>query len=197
MKDWIKKLNPRNWVELSSPITLGFAALSLLALVLGALTGGASTLALFSVYRSSPSNHLFYLRLFLHPLGHASFAHFTGNMALLLVLGPMVEKQYGARRLVLMMLLTALITSLAHLLLSPGTMALGASGLVFMLILLSAASGGTGGKIPLTLLLVAIIYLGQELAGGLLKTDSVSQLAHLIGGLCGMAFGLIYQPAKK
>lgn len=189
MNKALKRLNPRGWLELSSPVTLGFAGLSLAALVLGALTGGASTRALFSLYRSSPASLLFYPRLFLHVLGHASFAHYAGNMALLLVLGPLVEQRYGPGRTLLMMAVTALVTGTAHLLLSPGTVVLGASGVVFMLILLSAASGGKSGKVPLTLLLVALLYLGQELAG-VFQRDRVSQLAHLIGGLCGMAFGL-------
>ncbi len=184
----MKNLNPRNWLELSSPVTLGFAGLSLIALILGWLTRGAATRALFMVYRSSPAAPLFYPRLVLHALGHADFAHYASNMALLLVLGPLVEKQYGGARLVLMMLVTALVTGLTHLLLSSGA-ALGASGIVFMMILLAAASGRSSGKIPLSLLLVALIYLGQELAG-LFQRDNVSQLAHLIGGLCGLGFGL-------
>ncbi|NLW20733.1 MAG: rhomboid family intramembrane serine protease [Clostridiales bacterium] len=191
----LRALHPRNWLELSSPVTLGFAGLSLLALLLAWFTSGASNRALFMVYRSSPASALFYLRLFLHVLGHASFAHYAANMALLLVLGPLVEQQFGGLRLAIMMLVTALVTGLVHLLLSPGAAVLGASGIVFMLILLSAAAGRQRGKIPLTLLLVALIYLGQELAS-LFRADQVSQLAHLIGGLCGLAFGLASQPRR-
>ena len=194
-KNNLRKLNPKNWLELSSPLTLGFALLSLLALVLGWLTGGAATRALFSVYRSSAANPLFDLRLFLHVLGHSGFAHYAANMAMLLLLSPLVEKQYGAGRTLLMFLVTALITGLFHILLSPYTASLGASGIVFMLILLSAASTRQGSKIPLTLILVALIYLGQELAA-MFRDDTISQLAHLIGGACGLAFGLLL-PGKK
>lgn len=191
----LRKMNPKNWVELSSPLTLGFALLSLLALALGALTGGASTRALFSVYRSNAASPLFYPRLFLHVLGHNGFAHYAANMAMLLLLSPLVEKQYGAGRTLLMFLVTALVTGLFHILLSPYTASLGASGIVFMLILLSAASTRQGSKVPLTLILVALIYLGQELAQ-MFRADNISQLAHLIGGACGLAFGLLL-PGKK
>jgi len=191
MKQVWRKINPGNWIEFTSPLTLGFAGLSLTALILGILTGGGSTRALFSVYRASAASPLFYLRLLLHVLGHANFAHYAANMALFLVLGPLVEQRYGTLRLGLMILLTALITGLSHLLISPDTAVLGASGIVFMLILLSAAAGRKSGKIPLTLVLVALIYLGQEIAGGILQKDNVSQWAHIIGGLCGMAFGLV------
>lgn len=188
-----KKINPVNWVELASPVTLAFAGLSLIALIIGGLTGGASTRALFSVYRSSPASFLFYPRLFLHVLGHANYAHYAANMALFLVLGPIIEKQYGAKKLIIMILITALMTGLFHLLISPNAAALGASGIVFMFILLSAASGRKNRKVPLTLLLVAIIYLGREIAGGVFGQDNVSQIAHLVGGVCGWVFGMFYQ----
>lgn len=191
-----QKLNPRNWLELSSPVTLGFLGLSLLALLLHALTGGASNRLLFSVYRFAPGDILGYLRLFTHVLGHADFAHLAANMTMFLVLSPLVEQHFGAKRYVLLIAITALVTGLLHLLLSPATMGLGASGVVFMLIMLSAASGSRKGKMPLSLLLVAILFLGQELAGLIAQNDNVSQLAHIAGGLCGMAFGLIFRKNK-
>lgn len=110
MKKFWRKINPTAWVELSSPVTLGFVALSLLALILGALTGGRSTRALFSVYRASAGNPLFYLRLFLHVLGHVDFAHFANNMAMFLLLSPMVEARFGSKRLSMMFVITALVT---------------------------------------------------------------------------------------
>lgn len=190
------KLNPKNWLELSSPLTLGFMGLSLLALLLALLTGGASNRALFSVYRSSAADPLFYIRLFTHVLGHADFAHFASNMAMFLLLAPLVEKTYGAMKTALMFALTALITGLVHILLSASTASLGLSGIIFMLILLSASSTRKSRKIPLTLLLVAVIYMGQEIAGFFQK-DNVSQLAHLIGGLCGLGFGLLISRKEK
>ncbi len=185
-----KKISPNRWLELSSPVTLGIAGISLLALILGKVTRDASTRALFSVYRASWADPLSYLRALLHVFGHADFAHYAANMGMVLVLGPLVEKHYGSRRFLLMALLTALITGITHLLLSPGTAMLGASGLVFMLIFLAAMSGRAGGRLPLTLILVALIYLGREIAGGLFARDNISQLAHIMGAVCGTGFGL-------
>jgi membrane associated rhomboid family serine protease len=186
------KANPRHWVELSSPLTLGIAGVSLFALILGGITRGASTRAVFSVYRSSWADPLSYLRVVLHIFGHGDFAHYAANMGMVLVLGPLVEKHYGSRRFLIMVAVTALVTGLTHILLSPGTAALGASGIVFMLIFLSAISGRENGKIPLTLILVAVIYLGREVAGGLFTRDSISQLAHVMGAVCGVGFGLVF-----
>lgn len=188
---FIRKIDPRGWVELSSPVTLGFALLSLMATLLHALTGGASTRTLFSVYRAPLSDPLFIPRLFLHVLGHADLTHLTANLGLMLVLGPPAEKRWGAVPFLLLILATALVTGLTHIALSPATLSLGASGVVYMLIILSASAGREGGKVPLTLILVAFIYLGQETANGVLRRDMISQLAHVSGGLCGVAFGLL------
>lgn len=191
MKKLWQTISPRRWLEFSSPFTLGFLGLSFLALVLAALTGGRSNRLLFSVYRAPLSDILFYPRLFLHVLGHADFAHFAANMAMILLLSPLVEAKYGSGRTAMMFLVTALVTGGLHILFSPNTASLGASGVVFMLILLSAAPTRKTSKIPLTLLLVALIYLGQEVAG-IFARDNISQLAHILGGLCGLAFGLAF-----
>lgn len=188
--DW-SRLRPSRWLEFASPVTLGFALLSLLALGLDALTGGRSTRAVFSVYRSSMASPLFYPRLFLHVLGHAGFAHYAANMGLFLLLGPLMEKRYGSGRFLAYLLISALATGLVHILISPNTAMLGASGVVFMLILLSAISGRSGDKVPFTLVLVALIYLGREIVGGLFTHDNISQLAHIAGGVCGVVLGLM------
>ena len=62
-------------LQYNAPVVLTFALLSFAALLLGKLTGGATTLRFFSVYRSSLANLLTYPRFFLHVLGHSSYAH--------------------------------------------------------------------------------------------------------------------------
>ncbi len=175
-------------IQFDSPVILSFTALSLLALVLDWLTGGWTTTHLFSIYRGSLRDPLFYVRLFGHVLGHSGFSHLIGNLSMLLVIGPACEKQVGARNLVLAMAVTALVSGLFHLILSPGTMLLGASGVVYMLIFLSAAGNASRGEIPLTLILVGVLYIGRELYG-LLRLDDVSQLTHIVGAFCGVFCG--------
>ena len=70
-----------------------------------------------------------------------------------------------------------------------GVALLGASGIVFMLILLSSLSGMRAGAIPLTLILVAVLYLGGEVVDAITLRDNVSQLTHVVGGLCGACLG--------
>lgn len=180
----------------NSPVILTFFFLSLATLALGALTKGWTTRYLFSVYRS-PVTPLFFVRLFGHVLGHSGYAHFSGNMVLLLVLGPPMEEKYGSRALLAGILLTALISGLLQCLLFPGAALLGASGIVFMLILLSSLAGMKAGTIPLTLILVAAIYLGQEVCSALFVQDNVAHFMHLVGGLCGAGLGLSVFPKRQ
>ncbi|MEM6298750.1 MAG: rhomboid family intramembrane serine protease, partial [Bacteroidota bacterium] len=44
------------------------------------------------------------------------------------------------------------------------------------------------GQIPLTFILVALLYVGREVMA-VLENDNISQFAHIIGGICGAAFG--------
>ena len=175
-------------IHYNSPVVLTFFFLSVSALLLDILTKGWTTVHLFSVYRS-PITPLFFVRLFGHVLGHSGYAHFARNMVLFLVVGPPLEEKYGSKALLAGILLTALVSGLLQCALFPHTALLGASGIVFMLILLSSLAGMKAGSIPLTLILVAVIYLGQELYSGLFVQDNVAHFMHLVGGACGTGFG--------
>ncbi len=182
-------MNPFRKIQYNSPVVLNFALLSLLALVLGKLTGGWTTAKLFCVYRSSLSDALTYPRFFLHVFGHSGWAHYSGNMLLMLVIGPQLEERYGSRDLIISMAVTAFVTGLVQWLFFPGTALMGASGIVFMMILMASMGGGRSGGIPLTLILVALFYIGGEIATALTVADNVSQLSHVIGGVCGAVLG--------
>lgn len=174
----------------NSPAVLCFAIASLGALGLSVLTGGASNAQFFSVYRASFLKPLTWVRLFGHVLGHTSFSHYVGNMALILALGPIVEERYGSWRLLFMFAVTALISGLFHMFLGGSSALMGASGLVYMLIFLASTSGSRSGEIPLTLVAVACLYLTQEILGGLFSAGDVSHLSHIVGGACGAVMGL-------
>ncbi len=173
----------------NAPVTLTFALFSLLALALGHFAGGWTTTHLFSVYRCSLSDPLAFFRFFGHVLGHADLSHFMSNMLFILLLGPSVEDRFGSWNVLWAMLVTALITGLIYFIFFPGSALLGASGIVFMMILM-ASFGGTGdGVIPNTTILVAIFSLGGVLWNAIFKKNHVSELAHIVGGLCGMFIG--------
>lgn len=50
---------------------------------------------------------------------------------LILVVGPLLEEKYGSGAIASVIITTALVTGIVHWLLFPGTMLLGASGVVF------------------------------------------------------------------
>lgn len=174
--------------QYNSPVILTFAGISFLVLLLGYLTGEKSTNLLFSVYRSSPASIFFYFRLVGHIFGHANFAHFFNNFIIILLVGPMLEEKYGSKKLALMILFTAIVTGLINVILFS-TGLLGASGVAFMMILLSSYVNFERGKIPLTLVFVTVVFLGREIMDGILTKDNISHLTHIVGGFCGGVFG--------
>jgi len=182
-------LKRRLVIRFNAPVILSFALLSLLALVLGTLTNDATTYRFFSVYRSSLSDPLTYVRFFGHVLGHAGYEHYMGNMLLLLLVGPGIEEKYGHKTTALCIAITALVTGLVQFIFFPTTVLLGASGVVFMMIVLSSFTEMGKEGIPITLILVVIFYLGGELIDSLTTADNVSRLTHIVGGLCGLVFG--------
>ncbi len=177
-------------LQYNAPVTLTFALLSLLALLLGKLTDGWTTTYLFSVWRSSLSDLLTYPRFFLHVLGHVDYSHYIGNMMMILVVGPGLEEKYGSRNILSAIVITALVSGLVYWFLFPGSMLMGASGIVFMMIVMASLAGMRDGYIPITLILVLVLYLGNEIVDGLMLNDNVSQLTHIIGGVCGAVLGL-------
>jgi membrane associated rhomboid family serine protease len=125
-------------------------------------------------------------------LGHGGYAHFIGNIVLILVLGPGLEDRYGSFPVMWAIVLTAFVSGLIQFIFFPGTALLGASGVVFMMIMLASFGGMRSGTVPLTLILVAIFYLGGELWDAIFVEDNVSQLTHIIGGLCGTVIGFSF-----
>ena len=180
----------------NAPVTLTFALISIIVLIVSWITHGKSTRLFFEVYRSKISIAWF-VRLFGHVLGHSSLAHYAGNMTLFLLLGPVLEEKYGGLTLVEAFGLVAVISGLINIVFFPGTALLGASGLVFMMIILVSASDLRRGEIPITMILVIIIYMGSELWEMITVRDNISQLTHIIGGLCGAIFGLVLNSTKS
>ena len=151
---------------------------------------------LFSVYKSSLRDPLTYIRLVGHVFGHANIRHYLSNFMLILLIGPMLEDRYGSQSLAFMILITSIITGLLFMIFSKrDTAVLGASGVVFMMILLGSFISVEQGNIPITLIIVAIMYIGKELLGEATKQlkksgVGIAHAMHIFGGLCGAAFGI-------
>ena len=180
----------------NSPVILTFAAVCIAVFIVNEISRGFINRLLFICYgHGSFINPLTYVRVFTYVFGHASFSHLAGNLTMLLLVGPIVEERYGSWNISIMMVVTALAGGILNtLFFSTGI--LGASGIVFLMIILSAFTGVKKGEIPLTLILIAVIYLGQEIYSGLFVNDNVSHFGHLCGGFSGLGFGTYFYKKK-
>lgn len=184
-------------IKYNAPATLTFTLVSALVLLLSGTLLPGLTESWFSTpspFHTSAAKD--YVKLFSHVLGHASIDHYISNFSFILLLGPILESTYGSIPLLIMTLITALATGLLNVLIFPSTVLLGASGIVFMMILLSSFTNFKKGEIPLTFILVMVVYLGREVWAAVAKQDNVSQFAHIIGGMVGSFFGFI-KPSRS
>ncbi len=189
-------MNVLKKIRYNSPVILSFTILAFIVLLVGYLTNGLSTTYGFAVYRTSLADPMFYIRLFTHVIGHADWQHFLGNFMLILLVGPMLEEKYGSDKLLIMIVVTAFITGLINVIFFE-TGLLGASGIAFMLILLSSFANNKDGEIPLTLILVSFAYIGNEIISGFISKDNISQITHIIGGVCGAISGFTISKRSK
>lgn len=176
-------------ISFNSPVILSFTMLCVGAFVISVITRGVSNSFGFSVYRSSIANPMTYFRMIFHVAGHSDFSHLFGNITYILLLGPLLEEKYGAVGILGIIVLTALVTGILHMIFFPSTMLLGASGIVFAFIMLSSITSMKNGTIPLTFILIAVIYIGKEVYSGIFIKDNVSNFTHIIGGLVGAGCG--------
>lgn len=183
-------------VSFNSPAILGFAVICLLALLLDQITNGITNKLFFSVYRSSLLDPLTYIRFIGHMFGHAGWEHFLGNITLILVVGPLLEEKYGFSNMIFVILTIGVVTGIVNYLFFPYVRLMGASGVVFALILLSSLTSIQEGKIPLTFILVAVIYIGGQIYDGIFVRDNVSNLTHILGGAVGAGLGYIMNREK-
>jgi len=183
-------------ISYNAPVILTFAVIAGVSLFLGWLTDMDSTQKFFMSYPSFDLPKWWYhLGVVTHIFGHANWSHYMGNFMLILLIGPLLEERYGSTFLMEMILITALITGVCNALFFS-TALIGASGIVFMLVLLGSFVNYEKGEVPLTFILVALLFLGKEVFASF-QEDSVSQFAHIAGGLIGAAFGFALAKRKS
>jgi len=140
-------------------------------------------------------NPMDYMRMITYTMGHANQAHIMGNMSIFLLIAPIMEEKYGSRNIFIMMVLTALVTAVFQILLFSSGL-LGASGIVFMFIVLVSFADARKGTIPLTFILVVLFFIGQEVIHSM-QDNQVSEYAHIAGGIMGGLFGMTFKETKK
>ena len=182
-------VNKKVKIILNAPVVIGFTAICLIATFLNYATGGWANNFIFMTYHSSLASPMTYIHFFTHVFGHADWQHFVGNMTYILLLGPMLEEKYSSKTLAGVMAITAVVTGIITYVIFPNVALCGASGIVFAFILLSSFTGFKEKEIPLTFILVAVLFIGQEIISGIMLSDNISNLSHIIGGIIGGIIG--------
>lgn len=198
----------KNPVSYNAPVTLTFTILCVIILFTDkVILDGTLIPAIFTAPKCLTEtaanggfdykNGLHYIRLFTHIFGHADWSHLLSNLAYILLLGPLMEERYGSKMLSLMIIITAFVTGVINVCLIPSPL-LGASGICFMLIVLSSLNVIEKKKIPLTFILLVIVYICREFVGAKAEESThISVVAHIAGGLCGSLFGFLIVPKEK
>jgi len=128
-----------------------------------------------------------YSSVFLYVLNHANPEHLFGNLTFILLLGPILEEKYGRKKLFYMIVVTTLATAILNIIFF-NTGLIGASGIVFMLIILISFVNVEDGRVPLTFIMVFVLFISKEVYASF-ENDQISQFAHIIGGILGAIFG--------
>jgi len=190
-------------IRYNSPVVLTFTFISAAILILSQTVSRSLTAQWFMVPGRtgfSASSLRCWVTLVTHVLGHANWLHLVSNFSFILLIGPILEETYGSLSLVIMIFITALVTGILNVLFFPLGL-LGASGVVFMMILLASFTNFNKGEVPLTFILVLILYLGRELLnsfGSSPESDgNISQFAHVVGGFIGSLFGFFRTTSRR
>lgn len=184
-----KSLHKKLKITFNAPVTLGFVIMCFIATLLGVISQGRITQSVFMTYHSSLTNPMTYVRFITHIFGHSGWSHFIGNASYLLLLGPMLEEKYGSKELIEVIGITAVITGIVNYIFFWNVGLCGASGVVFAFIILASFTGFKEGEIPLTFILVAAIFIGQQVYEGIAVHDDISNMAHIVGGIVGAVIG--------
>ncbi len=185
--DYLKK------IEYNSPVILTFALISTVVFLLDLILPMTLINEYFVYWGGFMPMDI--LRMILASFGHGSMEHLLGNMTLLLLIGPMLEEKFSSKVIIVLMLITALVTGAAHTLLFENGI-LGASGIVFMLIVLTSFTNTKSGKVPLTFILICALYLSKEVYNGLAVNNNVSELSHILGACVGIGYKFIWGRKK-
>jgi len=181
-------------IRYNSPVILTFALLCAVVLLIDQISGGWLITNFFTLQPDfNARSFLSWMRMVTYVIGHQNWTHLISNFSFILLIGPVLEEKYGSLPILAMMIVTALATAFLNLLLVR-TGLLGASGIVFMLILLSSFTNIRQGEIPITFILIIALYIVREFVNAL-TPNAVSQLAHIAGGLIGGAFGFLFSKA--
>lgn len=189
-------------ITYNAPVTLTFSLIAVAVLCAETLLHKKIILNFFSAPGSAQSplpfgitNVLDYIRLIFHVFGHSDWNHLISNIAFILLLGPVQEEKYGSILLAVMMFTASVVSGVLNVCFSPLTLT-GADSIAFMMILLTSFASIKKNEIPLSFILILILYIGKDIALKSLQ-QNITTLSHIAGGLCGSMFAFLATPGKR
>lgn len=177
-------------ITYNAPVSLTFSIFAILVLYADQKIYPGIIQTLFTVEGNTAFNFKSpesYFRLFTYVFGHRDWTHLANNLMFILLLGPALEERFGSASVFFMILFTGVLGGLINAMFFS-TSLMGASGIVFMMIILSSFANIRQGEIPISFFFVMILYLWREIRGFLTEKD-ISQISHIVGGVCGSIFG--------
>jgi len=186
--EWISKHFLRR-LSIEAPVVVAFVfACTIMHVISFVLPHGSIFLGVDDFF--DYTNPMHYIRQFTHVFMHDGIPHLRNNMTHMLLVGPSSEAVFGSINMIYIMVIVAISSAWAHILIGqPHTRQLGASGICFAVILLNSMTSAKRGKIPVSFVLTALWWLGDEFIDLLFAGDGVSHHAHLVGGIVGAVAG--------
>jgi rhomboid protease GluP len=187
-------------LKYNAPVTLTFALGAAIVFIIDLFSSHSFSISVLSM----PGRGLFsfsdpasWVRILTYSFAHGSFDHLLSNFSFILLLGPILEEKYGTGVLAALMIITAIVIGLAQGLFFSG-MLIGASGLVFMMIVLISFTNIRKGEFPITLILIILLFLAKEIYNSIVPAkNNISEMAHITGGICGLIFGFFIAKPDK
>ena len=177
------------------PVINGYIIICLVCLVTNMVTFGAFNNYVLALPGTLISIPCISYKLVTYIFGHSGIQHFLNNMLMLVLTGPTVEKRIGSKKLIICMLITAIATGIVNGILFK-TGLVGASGVVYMLIMMMLLTGRSVKqlrdifKYPFSLIAM-VYYFGSEIISAFVVNDNISHFAHLFGGICGVIMAIV------
>ena len=154
------------------------------------------------------SNPLDYIKIFTHVFGESSPSSLLINLSFILLLGPVLEERYGSPLVALEIAVVALVSGVLNACCVPLSLN-GSSSVVFSMLLLACVASLNKKELPVSFVLVFVLYLVYVMYAAVKNNPSLSANAfaaffkanlqtftNLAASVCGMLFGFLVAPKK-
>lgn len=181
-------------LSFDSPITLIFAIASLCVAILMKIFPQLQNLFLCPTVHSSvnafdPKSISSYIGLLFYALGSTNWALLSSNLVFILLLCPKVEFSFGKSILSVLMIVCCIFSGVVCICFSSESIT-GCSGIVCMLLILAMYSSIDKMSIPLSYILLALLYFGREFVN-IVENNSLAVFCHFAGALVASLIGIL------